>query len=81
MLGNNPGSNQNAFSSVPAELLSPVLSAASPGPGLHSQPRLTHSYLILRPWAELMGEQRQKQESRHFRWNYWSPLVQWDKIP
>lgn len=32
MLGSNPGSNQNAFSSVPAEPLSPMMSAVSPEP-------------------------------------------------
>lgn len=32
MLGSNPGSNQNAFSWVPAEPLSPVVSAVSPEP-------------------------------------------------
>lgn len=32
MQGSNPGSNQNAFSSVPAELPSPMMSAACPEP-------------------------------------------------
>lgn len=55
MLGSNPGSNQNAFSSVPAEPLSPMMSAVSLSPraSVTAQTHTQTVYLALRPWAEL----------------------------
>lgn len=52
MLGSNPGSNQNALSSVPAKPLS-LQPALSPWALLTAQihPQMVH--LTLRPWAEL----------------------------
>lgn len=52
MLGSNPGSNQNAFSWVPAEPLS-LQPALSPWALLTAQNHLQMVYLALRPWAEL----------------------------
>lgn len=63
MLGSNPGSNQNAFSSVPAEPLSPMVPAASPCTrGLQPQPGLTHGRFISLPGhgQSSAREQRQK---------------------
>jgi len=64
MLGSNPGSNQNAFRSLPAEPLCPVMSAVSPEPGgfdhnpVSHTDSLSHSESVARAWRASRGRNR-----------------------